>query len=256
MQQPLVSVITPTYNTEAFISETIDSVRAQSYTNWELVIVDDGSSDRTVAILKEYAAVDDRIKIHVLETNSGAAVARNTAIKNASGSYIAFLDADDLWKPEKLTKQIAFMQENNITVSFTSYELMDEQGTSLGKMIKALPKVDFSKMLKSNYVGNLTGVYHAGELGKVYMPNIRKRQDWALWLTLIKKVGHAYSLEEPLARYRVRENSISSNKLNLLKYNYTIYRKALKFGAFKSSLYLIRFLIEHFFIKPQQTVQL
>lgn len=180
----------------------------------------------------------------------------NTAIENATGNYIAFLDADDLWKPEKLTKQIAFMQEKNIAVSFTSYELMDEQGKSLGKMIKALPKVNFSKMLKSNYVGNLTGIYNAEQLGKVYMPNIRKRQDWALWLTLIKKVGYAYSLEEPLARYRVRENSISSNKLNLLKYNYAIYRKALKFGAFKSGLYLIRFLIEHFFIKPQQTTQL
>lgn len=256
MHEPLVSVITPTYNTEAFISETIDSVRAQSYTNWEMVIVDDASSDTTVAILKKYAALDDRIKVHVLETNSGAAIARNTAIENASGSYIAFLDADDLWKPEKLTKQIAFMQEKNIAVSFTSYELMDEQSKSLGKMIKALPKVNFSKMLKSNYVGNLTGIYNAEQLGKVYMPDIRKRQDWALWLTLIKKVGFAYSLEEPLARYRVRENSISSNKLNLLKYNYAIYRKALKFGAFKSSLYLIRFLIEHFFIKPQQTVQL
>ncbi|WP_298515431.1 glycosyltransferase [uncultured Kordia sp.] len=256
MHEPLVSVITPTYNTEAFISETIDSVRAQSYTNWEMVIVDDASSDATVDILKKYAASDSRIKVHILETNSGAAIARNTAIENASGDYIAFLDADDLWKPEKLTKQIAFMQEKDIAVCFSSYELMDEQGKSLGKMIKALPKVNFSKMLKSNYVGNLTGIYNAEKLGKVYMPNIRKRQDWALWLTLIKKVGFAYSLEEPLAKYRVRENSISSNKLNLLKYNYTIYRKALKFGAFKSSLYLIRFLIEHFFIKPQQTIQL
>ncbi|MFK7747148.1 MAG: glycosyltransferase family 2 protein [Kordia sp.] len=256
MHQPLVSVITPTYNTEAFISETIASVRAQTYTNWELVIVDDASSDTTVAILQKYAALDDRIKIHVLETNSGAAIARNTAIENATGTYIAFLDADDLWKPEKLTKQIAFMQKKDIAVSFTSYELMDEQGKSLGKMIKALPKVDFSKMLKSNYIGNLTGIYNAEKLGKVYMPNIRKRQDWALWLALLKKVDFAYSLEAPLARYRVRENSISSNKLNLLKYNYAIYRKALKFGAFKSGFYLIRFLIEHFFIKPQQTTQL
>ncbi|MCH2193806.1 glycosyltransferase family 2 protein [Kordia sp.] len=256
MRKPLVSVITPTYNAEAFISETIDSVRAQNYANWEMILVDDASSDTTVEVLNTYAALDNRIKVHTLKTNSGAAIARNTAIKNASGSYIAFLDADDLWKPEKLTKQIAFMQEKDIAVSFSSYELMDEQGNSLGKMIKALPKVDFSKMVKSNYVGNLTGIYDAEKLGKVYMPNIRKRQDWALWLTLIKKVGFAYSLEEPLARYRIRENSISSNKLNLLKYNYTIYRKALKFGAFKSILYLIRFLIEHFFIKPQQTTQL
>lgn len=256
MREPLVSVITPTYNSEFFISETIDSVRSQTYTNWELIIVDDASSDKTVEILKKYAASDERIKYHVLETNSGAAIARNTAIEKASGSFIAFLDADDLWKPEKLTKQLSFMQAKDIAVSFSSYELMDEKGISLGKMVKALPKVNYAKMLKSNYVGNLTGIYNAEKLGKVYMPNIRKRQDWALWLTLIKKAGYAYSLEEPLAKYRVRDDSISSNKLNLLKYNYTIYRKALKFGAFKSSLYLIRFLIEHFFIKPQQTTQL
>ncbi len=256
MRQPLVSVITPTYNTEVFISDTIDSVRAQSYTNWELILVDDASSDRTVSILHEYAAIDDRIKVHVLETNAGAAIARNTAIEKASGSYIAFLDADDLWKPEKLAKQITFMQEKDIAVCFSSYELMNEEGISLEKMIKALPKVDYNKMLKSNYIGNLTGIYNAEKLGKVYMPNIRKRQDWALWLSLVKKVGFAYSLEAPLARYRVRDNSISSNKLNLLKYNYSIYRKALKFGAFKSTLYLIRFLIEHFFVKPRQTVQL
>ncbi|WP_430410880.1 glycosyltransferase family 2 protein [Kordia sp.] len=256
MQQPLVSVITPTYNAELFVAATIQSVRAQTYANWELVIVDDASSDKTVEILKKYTELDNRIKFSVLETNSGAAVARNTAIEKASGRYIAFLDADDLWMPEKLSKQIAFMQKENIQVCFSSYELMDEAGKSLGKMVKALPKVNFSKMLKSNYVGNLTGIYNAETLGKVYMPNIRKRQDWALWLLLIKKVGFAYSIAEPLAKYRVRENSISSNKLNLLKYNYTIYRKALKFGAFKSSLYLLRFLIEHFFIKPQQTTQL
>lgn len=256
MREPLVSVITPTYNSEFFISETIDSVRSQTYTNWELIIVDDASSDKTVEILKKYVASDERITYHILETNSGAAIARNTAIEKASGSFIAFLDADDLWKAEKLTKQISFMETENIEVCFSSYELMNEEGTSLGKMIKALPKVNYAKMLKSNYVGNLTGIYNAEKLGKVYMPNIRKRQDWALWLTLIKKVGYAYSIGEPLAKYRVRDDSISSNKLNLLKYNYTIYRKALKFGVFKSGLYLIRFLIEHFFIKPQQTTQL
>lgn len=256
MQQSLVSVITPTYNAELFIEQTIASVRAQTYTNWEMIIVDDASTDKTTTIIQKYAAEDSRIKYHILKTNSGAAIARNTAIKKATGMYIAFLDADDLWMPEKLTKQIAFMQKKNIQVCFASYELMNESGESLGKMVKALPKVDFSKMLKSNYIGNLTGIYNAKTLGKVYMPNIRKRQDWALWLALIKNVGYAYSIEEPLAKYRLRENSISSNKLNLLKYNYTIYRKALKFGAFKSGLYLIRFLIEHFFIKPQQTVQL
>lgn len=256
MRMPLVSIITPTYNSERFVAETIRSVLAQTYANWELLIVDDASSDETVSIVQQFAKQDDRIKLHTLQTNSGAAIARNTAIEMASGDYIAFLDADDLWKAEKLEKQIAFMQKNDIAVSFSSYELMDEAGNSLQKMIKALPKVNYSKMLKSNYIGNLTGMYDASKLGKVYMPNIRKRQDWALWLQLVHNVGYAYSLPEPLAIYRVRDNSISSNKLNLLKYNYAIYRKARNFGTFKSSIYLIRFLIEHFFIKPRQTTQL
>ncbi|WP_046743503.1 glycosyltransferase family 2 protein [Kordia zhangzhouensis] len=256
MSNPLVSIITPTYNSAHFVSDTINSVIAQTYSHWELILVDDASSDTTVEILKKYATLDNRIKVHVLETNLGAAIARNTAIKKASGKYIAFLDADDLWKPEKLSKQIAFMQEKKVAISFSSYELMDEAGNSLQKIIKALPKVDYTKMLKSNYIGNLTGIYDAEKLGKVYMPNIRKRQDWALWLQLTQKVPFAYSIPEALAIYRVRQNSISSNKLNLLKYNYAIYRKALNFGTFKSIIYLIRFLIEHFFIKPRQTTQL
>lgn len=256
MQQPLVSIITPTYNAENFIEATMQSVLAQSYANWEMIIIDDASSDTTVELLKKYQKADARFCHYVLKENSGAGVARNTAIEKATGKYIAFLDADDLWYPEKLSKQIAFMEANSYSVSFTSYELMDEEGNSLKKQVVALPKVDYSKMLKSNYIGNLTGIYNTETLGKVYMPKIRKRQDWALWLSLVKKAGFAYSIQEPLAKYRLREGSISSNKINLLKYNYNVYRKALKFGVLKSGLYLVRLLIEHFFIKTKQTTQL
>jgi len=255
MQEPLVSIITPTYNSEDFIQETITSVLHQNYTNWEMIIVDDCSSDTTLKILEQNAAIDNRIQYLQLQKNAGAAIARNTAIDKAKGKYIAFLDADDLWKPQKLQTQVHFLETHKYAMTFSSYELMNEEGKTLQKQVVALPKVTYAKMLKSNYVGNLTGIYNAEKLGKVYMPNLRKRQDWALWLSIIKKTGEAYSITTPLAIYRVRKNSISSNKINLLKYNYNIYRKALNFGVLKSGIYLIRFLIEHFFVKPKQTTQ-
>ncbi|NAS31637.1 glycosyltransferase [Flavobacteriaceae bacterium R38] len=245
----LVSIITPAFNSEAYIEETIQSVLNQTYGNWELLIVDDASADNTVKIVNRIAEKDPRIKLFELEVNSGAGIARNKAIEEAQGDFIAFLDADDLWKPEKLQKQLFFMEENNASVCYCSYELMDEDGNSLKSIVNALPHLNKNKMLKANYIGNLTGVYNAKILGKFYMPAIRKRQDWGLWLRCIEKSGRAYGINEVLASYRVRKDSISSNKFNLLKYNYLFYRKACKFGAFKSGIYLIRFLFEHFLVK-------
>ena len=252
MQEPLVSIITPTYNSEDFIQETITSVLHQTYTNWEMIIVDDCSSDKTLKTLERNASIDKRIQYVQLQKKQWRqAIARNTAIEKAKGKYIAFLDADDLWKPQKLQTQVHFLETNHYAMTFSSYELMNEEGEALHKYIAALPKVTYAKMLKSNYVGNLTGIYNAEKLGKVYMPNLRKRQDWALWLSIIKKTGEAYSITTPLAIYRVRKNSISSNKLNLLKYNYNIYRKALNFGALKSGIYLIRFFNRTFLCKTK-----
>jgi teichuronic acid biosynthesis glycosyltransferase TuaG len=251
----LVSVITPMFNSETFISETINSVVNQTYKNWELILIDDCSTDRTLEIAQSFLNTHPKISIIKNEMNQGAAFSRNKGIQRAKGEYIAFLDADDLWKPEKLEKQLAFMKDKNCDVSYSSYELINEQGLSLKKIIKALPVLSYQKLLKSNYIGNLTGMYHADVLGKITTPNLRKRQDWLLWLSAIKKSGKpAKGIQESLAYYRVRKNSVSSNKMNLLKYNYWVYKKGLEFSTIKSIYYLIAFLIEHFFVKSKQIV--
>jgi glycosyltransferase involved in cell wall biosynthesis len=248
----MVSIITPAYNVEHFISETIQSVINQTVTNWEMIIVDDGSSDNTRIIIQDFTAIDNRIKLLKHSQNLGTGIARNTGIKFATGNFIAFLDADDVWKPHKLETQLTFMKAHKIPISYSSYELIDEQSNALNKMILALPRITYNKQLKCNYIGNLTGLYNADVLGKLYLPEIAKRQDWVMWLNAIKKGGEARGIKEPLAKYRIRKNAISSNKVGLLKHNYNVYRKELKFSMVKSAAYLLLFLIEYFFIKPKQ----
>ena len=252
---PLVSIIMPAFNAKAYIAQTLTSVLEQTYTNWELIVVDDHSTDNTLDIVHEFSSKYPQIKCFQNELNLGAAVTRNKAIKEAKGDYIAFLDADDLWHPEKLEKQVQFMKLHNLEVSFSSYELMDEVGTLLGKTVKALPQLDYTKFLKCNYIGNLTGMYNVKKIGKIYAPLLRKRQDWLLWLNAVQKSKKpAMSLEAPLAVYRLRKDSISSNKIALLKYNYLVYRKGLKFSTLKSVYYLVVFLYEYFFVKSKQIV--
>lgn len=243
------------FNSEAYISDTINSVISQTYTNWELLLIDDCSTDKTLQIVNKYVSLYPNIKLLKSNTNLGAAISRNKGIEAAKGKYIAFLDADDLWKPTKLQVQTAFMETQNCDVSFSSYEQMDELGKPLNKLIKALPKLTYQKYLKSNYIGNLTGVYNAEILGKIKAPNLRKRQDWAMWLLAIKKSRKpAKGIQESLAHYRVRKDSMSSNKINLLKHNYLVYRKGLGFSTLKSIFYMLVFLYEHFFVKSKQTV--
>ncbi|SFM09183.1 glycosyltransferase family 2 protein [Halanaerobium salsuginis] len=223
MQNDLVSIITPLYNSEEFISETIESVLVQSYSNWEMIIVDDCSTDNGVNIVKKYKENDNRIKLVQLKKNSGAAVARNTAIKVAKGRYISFLDSDDLWQPEKLEKQIQFMQENDYAFTYTNYQKMTESGELVNGIVKSPSELNYEKALHTNYIGCLTAMYDTNKLGKICMPEIRKRQDYGLWLKILKQVdGHG--LNENLAYYRVRNNSVSSNKIDLLKYNWKLYR--------------------------------
>lgn len=253
--EALVSIITATYNSGDFIQDTIQSVLNQTYTNWELIIIDDASSDNTFSIISEFASIHSNIKIFQNENNQGAAITRNKGIKEAQGDFIAFLDGDDMWKPQKLEEQLRFMLDKNADVCFSSYDLMDESGNFLNKTVKALPKLTHKKFLKCNYIGNLTGMYNAKALGKIYAPDLRKRQDWLLWLKAVEKSSKsALGMEESLAVYRVRKNSISSNKANLLKYNYFVYKKGLGFSTLKSLYYLTVFLFEYFFIKSKQTV--
>lgn len=225
MSSSLVSVITPSYNAEKFISATIESVRTQTYTNWEMIIVDDCSKDDTREILKRYAELDSRIKPIFLEENSGAAVARNTALKEARGDYVAFLDSDDLWVPDKLEKQLAFMQKNDYAFSFTAYNLMDESGNPLEKVINVPKKIDYKGLLKNTIIGCLTVMIDTRKVEPLQMPLIRTRQDYALWLKVLRQGHIAYGMQEPLAHYRIVEGSISSNKLKTAKRNWYVYRE-------------------------------
>jgi len=248
----MVSIVTPAYNSEEFISIAIDSIIAQTFTNWELIVVNDGSTDKTQSAVEEYLEKDNRIKLLKGSTSQGAGAARNRAIAEAKGDYIAFLDADDKWKPEKLEKQLRFLKEKNAAVCFSSYELMDEKEQPLNTIVEALDKVSYKKQLKCNYIGNLTGLYDVKKLGKIYMPEIPKRQDWVLWLKAIEKGGDAIGVKESLAFYRVRKDSISSNKWILIKHNFNVYRKVLKFGWIKSIRFILIFFFEYFFVKSKQ----
>ena len=250
---PVVSIVMPAYDAIPYISESIQSVLDQTFQDWELIIIDDASKDETEPLIKDFMKKDARITLHSLPVNQGAGFARNLGIKASKGDYICFLDADDLWKPHKLETQLDFMEENKLSVSYSSYELINEEGKSLQQVVKALDRLSFSKLLRANYIGNLTGMYKAKNLGKIYNPPIRKRQDWGMWLQAVKKGGEAMGIAEPLAKYRIRKGSISGNKWEMLQYNYKVYRKVLKFSTIKSGFWFSRFLFEQFFVKSKQT---
>lgn len=236
--QKIVSIVTPVHNSEQFLRQCMDSVLAQTYPDWEHILVDDCSTDGSAALILSYVERDARIRYYRLNENSGAGIARNTAIEASIGDYIAFLDSDDQWYPEKLTKQVDFMQFPNHHFTFTSYDTIDEQGNKLSKIMKAKKKVTYKSALYKNPIGCLTVMYSVDFLGKQYMPSIRKRQDYALWLSLLKKTN-AYGLQECLSSYRVRSNSISSNKWKLLIYEWKIYREVEKLSWPKSLFYTL-----------------
>lgn len=207
----LVSIIMPSWNTGRFIEETIDSVIAQTYTNWELLIVDDCSTDNTDELVANYK--DKRIKYFKNKKNSGAAFARNRAMREAKGEWIAFLDSDDLWTPDKLEHQINFMRKNEYNLSFTEYEKIDEESKKLGIYVSGPDKVNKRKMYNYDYIGQLTMMYSAKEFGLIQIKNIKKNNDYAIRLQLYKKPGVcAHLLKENLALYRVRKVSISHDK--------------------------------------------
>ena len=253
----MVSIITPLYNSEQYISQTVESVINQTYKDWELILIDDASTDDTLSIIKPFLDKNSKIKLLKNKKNLGAAISRNKAINEAQGDYIAFLDADDLWKSKKLQTQIEAMQLENADICFSSYDQIDESGAPLNKKVKALPLLTYKKLLKSNYVGNLTGIYNSRVLGKIQTPNLRKRQDWLLWLEAIKRSKKAaIGIQESLAYYRIRKDSMSSNKFNLLKHNYWVYKKGLEYSTAKSFYRMAIFLAEHFFVKQKQVVNL
>lgn len=207
----LVSIIMPSWNTGKFIIETIQSVINQTYTNWELLIVDDCSTDNTEEIVASFK--DDRIKYFRNKKNSGAALTRNRALREARGEWIAFLDSDDLWMSEKLEKQIDFMKKNGYSLSYTEYEKIDEDSKSLNIYVSGPEKVNKRQMYNYDYIGQLTMMYSAKQYGLIQIKDIKKNNDYAIRLQLYKKPGTcAYLLRENLAKYRVRRVSISHDK--------------------------------------------
>lgn len=238
--EPLVSIVVPTYNSEEYILETIESVKKQTYKNWELIVIDDCSKDKTQEIL-ESSKEEKRIKVINLNKNSGAGIARNIGIKEAKGKYIAFLDSDDIWDKKKLEKQISFMEENKYEFTFTDFHRIDE----MGKIIKRLkvPKVTtYNKNLYYNTIQTSTVIYNQEKLGKIYFPEIRKRQDYGLFQEILRKTN-AYGLNEDLMTYKIRKESLSYDKRELIKWQWKFYREVLKLGRFKSTFHLSLYII-------------
>lgn len=238
--EELVSIVMPTYNCANFIEESIKSVLAQHHKNWELLIVDDCSTDNTKAVLAPYLAKYPNIRYTCLKKNSGPAVARSEALKQAKGDYVAFLDSDDLWTPNKLALQIDFMKQNKVFFSATGYELMSEDGRSRGVALIPPQKTNYDKMLRlSCPVGNLTVMYDRRVIGDQQVPSIKKRNDFALWLQTLHKTDACYGMPDVLAKYRIRTSSISRNKLALLPYHWHLYHHIEKLGIIKSSWYIL-----------------
>lgn len=243
MEKDKVSIITPMYNTEKFIAEAIESVLAQTYENWELLIMNDRSEDASYEIAKGYADKDSRIRITSAEQNAGVVKGRNMLTDMAQGEYIAFLDSDDYWERTKLERQISFMKEKKADISCTGYTRVNEEGRPLNE-IKIQEVITYKDLLKNNYMGCLTVVYNAGKLGKKYFKERKKNEDYVLWLEIVKKTGKVYGLEENLAYYRVLDNSRSSNKIDAAKDRWGIYREVEKLSFINSVYYFINYIVK------------
>jgi glycosyltransferase involved in cell wall biosynthesis len=219
-----VSIIMPSYNTARFLRATVESVLGQSFSDWELLAADDHSTDNSRDILRHYRSRDPRIRVLALERHLGPAGARNAAISAARGSYMAFIDSDDVWLPQKLERHIAFMQGEGSALSYTAYHKIHEDD-SLGGLVSVPSTVDYDALLYSNCIGCSTAIYDTARLGKVFFPDIARRQDHGLWLKILRKGLRAHGLNEPLTLYRVRKQSVSSNKFIAAAYQWQLYRR-------------------------------
>ena len=237
IKEDLVSIIVPVYNCEKFINDTIKTVQNQTYKNWELLFVNDCSPDKSKEIIEKYAREETKIKLINLKENSGAAIARNTGIKNAKGKYIAFLDADDMWNKQKLEEQIKFMKDNNYDFTFTNYEFTDENGNKTGKIVNVPKTMKYKQALKNTTIFTSTVIFNVESLGKdlIEMPNIRKGQDSATWWKVLKTGITAYGLNENLSFYRRSSDTLSSNKIKALKRTWNLYRNVEHLSVLKSS---------------------
>ena len=213
----LVSIVTPVYKAARYIEENIRSVEAQTYPDWELLLIDDCSPDDSRQIIQRLASEEPRIKYHRLEKNSGAAVARNTAISMARGEYLAFLDSDDLWEPEKLSRQVQFMQEKGCAFSYTRIRMTDADGHTLKDHIAVPERISYRGLLRQTVIATSTVMLHRTKMPDFRMPLRRGGQDYATWLQILRRTGYAYGLDETLTAYRTSSDSLSSNKLDSVR---------------------------------------
>ena len=236
----LVSIITPSFNSEKYIKDAILSVINQTYQNWELIIIDDCSTDNSLSIVKSFSRNDSRINYYKNKTNSGAAVSRNLGLEKSLGRFVSFIDSDDIWFPEKLDLQINFMLDNDYIISFTSYGLIDNQGNFLNKIIRSVKEIDYKGYMKNTVIGMSTSMIDTSKTDSFKFINIRTRQDTYLWITLLKRGLKAHGINSVLANYRVRNESISSNKLQAAKRVWFLYYSLENLGYFRS-LYFFSF---------------
>lgn len=233
--ESLVSIIMPVYNSEKFIDEAIQSVLSQTYKNWELIIVDDCSKDNSLQIIQGYVKKDSRIHLYQTDKPSGSPThPRNVAIEHAQGRYIAFLDSDDAWFPSKLSEQIPLFDNAKIAVVYSNYEKISEEGERTDRVVKAPDYATYSKLLRGNVIGNVTGIYDVSKVGKIFMQKMH-HEDYILWLEILKNGFIAKNTNTVLALYRIRKSSVSSNKSKVLKWQWNIYTKVERINPIKAS---------------------
>ncbi|PIE50459.1 MAG: glycosyl transferase family 2 [Flavobacteriales bacterium] len=232
---PTVSIITPCYNSAEFIEETIHCVLDQSFTDWEWLITDDCSTDETVSIIQQFD--DDRIKLQTAKHNGGAGKARNIALEKASGRFITFLDADDIWENNFLAEMVGFMTKNNYELAYSNYARCNEKMIPQIKDFQADTIVTFDNLLKTCRLSLLSSMYDSQRIGKMFFPENTKREDHIMWLNLLQKIDKGYPLPKTMAKYRMRENSVSRKKSNIMKDQYLVYKDFMKFSTLKSLYY-------------------
>jgi len=233
----MVSIIMPAFNAAIYVESSIRSVLKQTYPDWELIIINDASTDDTLAKVTSHSESDSRIKVIDLAENVGVAAARNRGLEAAIGKYIAFLDSDDQWANDKLSKQVNYMESNGALITYGAYRRVDESGREIGIVLPP-DVIGYKDLLKSNFIGNLTGMYNAQELGKQYFSAV-KHEDYVAWLKILKRTKSASAVGGILGDYRVYSGSTSSNKLKAATWQWRIYREAESLGLLSSAMFMI-----------------
>ena len=248
---PVVSIITPCYNSEKYLSQTIDSVLAQTFQDWEMIIVDDCSTDSSYKIALDAAKLDTRISVYKNEQNMGACFSRNFATDKAKGKYLAFLDSDDIWYAEKLKEQLDFMQKNNCDFSFTEYEFIDSDSQPLHKKARVINRLDYKKNLFHNFPGCLTVIYDSEKIGKIHGNKKGNADDYDLFLNVLKNASNAMGMKKILAKYRRHASSISYNRFGMIKEHFMVLHKLHKIPALFAAFYLFTHIAIIYFFKTR-----